>query len=41
MDLQLQKCTCVISVYRHYICEFEPRSLRDALDTTLFDNVCQ
>jgi hypothetical protein len=31
--------TCAISVYHH--CEFEPRSWRGVLDTTLCDKVCQ
>ena len=33
--------TCAISVYHHLSCEFEPRSWRDVLDTTLRDKVCQ
>jgi len=33
--------TCAISAYHHYICEFEPRSWRGVLDTTLCDKVCQ
>jgi len=33
--------TCAISAYHHLSCEFEPRSLRDVLDTTLCDKVCQ
>ena len=27
--------------YRHQSCEFEPRSWRGVLDTTLYDKVCQ
>ena len=34
-------CTCAISAYHHYGCEFEPRSWRGVLNTTLFDKVCQ
>jgi len=30
-----------ISAYLHLSCEFEPRSWRGVLDTTLCDNVCQ
>ena len=30
-----------ISAYHHYSCEFESRSWRDVLDTTLRDKVCQ
>jgi hypothetical protein len=30
-----------LSAKHHYICEFEPRSWRGVLDTTLGDNVCQ
>jgi len=30
-----------ISVYHHQRCEFESRSWRDVLDTTLCDKVCQ
>jgi hypothetical protein len=33
--------TCVISTYHHWNCEFEPRSWRGILDTTLCDRVCQ
>jgi hypothetical protein len=33
--------TCAISVYHHLSCEFEPRSGRDVLNTTLCDKVCQ
>jgi hypothetical protein len=33
--------TCAISVYHHYICEFEPRLWRGELDTILCDMVCQ
>ena len=33
--------TCVISVYHHWSCEFEPRSLQGVLYTTLCDKVCQ
>jgi len=33
--------TSAISAYHHYTCEFEPRSWRDVLDTTLCDKVCQ
>ena len=33
--------TCAISAYHHYKCEFEPRSWRGVLDTTLCDKVCQ
>ena len=33
--------TCAISAYHHYGCEFEPRSLRGVLDTTLCDKDCQ
>ena len=33
--------TCAISAYHHYNCEFEPRSWRGVLDTTLFNKVCQ
>ena len=33
---------CAISAYHHPRCEFEPRSWRRVLDTTLCDNkVCQ
>ena len=31
--------TCAISAYYHWICEFEPRSWRCVLDTTLCDKV--
>ena len=30
-----------ISAYHYLSCEFEPRSWRDVLDTTLCDKVCQ
>jgi len=33
--------TCAISVYHHSSCEFEPRSWKGVLDTTLCDKVCQ
>ena len=33
--------TCAISTYHHYSCEFEPRSWRGVLDTTVCDKVCQ
>ena len=33
--------TCAISAYHHLRCEFEPRSWRGVLDTTLCDKVCQ
>ena len=33
--------SCAISAYHNQICEFEPRSLRGALDTTLCYKVCQ
>ena len=33
--------TCVISVYYHLSCEFEPRPIRGVLDTILCDKVCQ
>ena len=33
--------TCAISGYHHYSCEFEPRSWRGVLDTTLCATVCQ
>jgi hypothetical protein len=32
--------TCAISAYQLYSCEFEPRSWRGVLDTTLCDKVC-
>ena len=32
--------TCTISAYHHLICEFEPRSWKSVLDTTLYDKVC-
>ena len=32
---------CAISAYHHWSCEFEPRSWRGVLDTTLCDKVCQ
>jgi hypothetical protein len=33
--------TCAISAYHHLSCEFESRSWRGVLDTTLCDEVCQ
>jgi hypothetical protein len=33
--------TYSISAYHHYGCEFESRSWRGVLDTTLCDKVCQ
>ena len=33
--------TCVISSYNKWICEFESRSWRSVIDTTLCDKVCQ
>ena len=33
--------TYAISAYHHLICEFESPSLRDVLDTSLCDKVCQ
>ena len=33
--------TCAISAYHHYSCEFQPRSWRGVLDTTLCVKVCQ
>ena len=33
--------TYVISAYHHYRCQFESRSWRSVLDTTLCDKVCQ
>jgi hypothetical protein len=33
--------TYAINVYDHNNCEFEPRSLRGVLDTTICDKVCQ
>jgi hypothetical protein len=33
--------TCAISACHHYSCEFEPRSWRGVLDTTLCNKVCQ
>ena len=33
--------TCAISVYHHKSCDFESRSWRGVLDTTLCDKVCQ
>ena len=33
--------TCAISAYHHLSCEFEPRSWRGVVDTTLCDKVCQ
>ena len=32
---------CAISAYHHLNCDFEPRSLRGVLDTTLCYKVCQ
>ena len=32
---------CAISAYHHRICEFDPRSWRGILDTTICDKVCQ
>jgi len=32
--------TCAISAYHHKFCEFEPRSWRGVLDTTLCDKAC-
>ena len=32
--------TYAIGVYHYYSCEFEPRSWRGVLDTTLCDKVC-
>jgi len=32
--------TCAICAYHHWIYEFEPRSWRGVLDTTLCDKVC-
>jgi hypothetical protein len=32
--------TCAISAYHYLSCEFEPRSWRGVLDTTLCDKVC-
>jgi hypothetical protein len=32
--------TCAISAYHHLSCEFESRSWRGVLDTTLCDKVC-
>ena len=34
-------CTCAINAYHHQSGEFEPRSLRGVLDTTLCDIVCR
>jgi hypothetical protein len=34
-------CDSAISAYHYYSCEFEPRSWRDVLDTTLCNKVCQ
>jgi hypothetical protein len=31
--------TCAVSAYHHQSCEFEPRSWRGVLDTTLCDKV--
>ena len=33
--------TYAINAYHHQSCEFEPRSWRGVLDTTLCDKVCQ
>jgi hypothetical protein len=33
--------TDAISAYHHYSCEFESRSWRGVLDTTLCNKVCQ
>jgi len=33
--------TYAISAYHHLSCEFESRSWRGVLDTTLYDKVCQ
>ena len=33
--------TCASSAYQHYSCEFEPRSWRGVLDTTLCNKVYQ
>ena len=33
--------TYAISAYHHWSCDFEPRSWRGVLDTTLCDKVCQ
>ena len=33
--------TYAINVYHDQSCEFEPRSWRDVLDTTLCDKVCR
>ena len=33
--------TYAISVYHHWRCEFESRSWRGVIDTTLCDNICQ
>jgi hypothetical protein len=33
--------TYAICAYRHQSWEFEPRSWRGLLDTTLYDKVCQ
>jgi hypothetical protein len=33
--------TCAISAHHHESSEFEPRSWRGVLDTTLCDKVCQ
>jgi hypothetical protein len=33
--------TCAISAYHYKSCEFEPRSWRGVLDTTLCHKVCQ
>ena len=33
--------TCAIGAYHHYSCDFEIRSWRGVLDTTLCDTMCQ
>ena len=33
--------TYAIIAYNNLSCEFEPRSWRDVLDTTLYNQVCQ
>ena len=33
--------TCAISAYHYYSCEYESRSWRGLLDTTLCNKVCQ
>ena len=35
------KTSCTSNAYNHYSCEFEPRSWRGVIDTTLCDSVCQ